>query len=256
MQIEGHEALILENDLLRVTVVPSMQALIHELIFKPKNLNVLHESRFGMHEHSGRWTEINGPYRASILSQSARSCSISLQGDYDSVTRTYTLRANEAVLRIESARENHSAADVEMLWSERLTLGARLIDECCRIDVPATSYFDPAEQPILRMRWPFLADGTDISKLQTTSEPLGRSFYLTDFTEGRCRVNSPTPGVAFEMRWDAAKFPYCWLTSYRNDLTLAPATGMPDALKEGHGFITLAPGGQETVWFEAGVFDS
>ena len=253
MQIEGHDALILENDLLRVVLVPGVQALIHELIFKPKNLNVLHESKFGLHENSGRWTEIHGPYRASLLNQSAQSCAILLKGPNDSVTRIYSLRDNDAVLRINSTRENHSDTDIDLLWAERLTLGERMIDEHCRIETPATSYFDPAEQPILRMRWPHLADGTDISHFQKNEAALGRSFYLTDFTEGRCRVNSPTQGAAFEMRWDASKFPYCWLTSYLKDLTWAPATGMPDALSEGHGFITLPPGGRETAWFEAGV---
>lgn len=163
---------------------------------------------------------------------------------------TNIVSARDGVLRLDETVENLGLNAVDVLWRQQLTLPGIFVCTGCRIDASAASYFDPREEPILRLRWPMQVDGEDLSRINFSGEKV---YYLSDFSEGRCRVEQTELKIAVELCWDMTSFPYCWFNQRRDALCLSPCTGLPKALEEGHGLLSIPAGGRETAWFEVRV---
>jgi galactose mutarotase-like enzyme len=183
------------------------------------------------------------------------------------LVKTLSLKKNDPTLYLEETATNLGEQDLDVLWGQHATFGAPFVDPHCYIDTPASSFFDERDNPRLRHRWPKAPDGLDMTKIRGPETHSTKMIFLTDFPrEGMYRVVSPTFKLAFEMRWDAAKFPYVWM--YENAgllnspwwgrayiLALEPFTGFPKALEEGHGVINIKAGKSETVRFQASLVD-
>lgn len=247
----GEWVVVLENETLKAGIDATRGACLRELHYKPAGANlVVIACAF---DTSGIHAQFqNLPFEAIAERRDETGCSLALQAAFENMklVRAFSLEHGESCLCLDETLENLDTHEREMLWGWGVALGSALIDSDTRIDAPAVSYFDPREEPILRMRWPRLADGTDLATTRCTSGGKVRRVYLTDFNEGRCAVVSPARKLRVELRWDAAVFPYCWIEEHADAITLAPFSGMPNAIEEGHGLVAIPAGSSLTARFE------
>ena len=208
------------------------------------------------------------PFALDAVREDADVCSVTmsaftLQTPWK-LTKTFNLKKNDPTLYIKETALNQGEQELDVHWGQHPMFGAPFLDEHCYIETSGTGFFDNREAPMARLRWPLSREGVDLSKVRAQNTHSGKMLFLTDFAEGKYRLVSPTWNLAFEMSWDAAKFPYCWL--YENAgqldapwwgrayiLALEPFTGLPKALEEGHGVISIGAGESETVEFEARI---
>jgi galactose mutarotase-like enzyme len=172
--------------------------------------------------------------------------------------KTFSLKKNDPTLYLEETATNLGNIDLTVMWGQHPFYGAPFIDEHCYLEMPATGFFDSADKPMARLRWPE-KEGRDFTKVGQPGSETGKMIFVTDFETGMYRIVSPTWNVALEMRWDAAKFPYCWVYENCNQksawfgraygLAVEPFTGLPKAIEEGHGVLPIAAGQSETVRF-------
>lgn len=180
------------------------------------------------------------------------------------LVKTFSLKTNDPTLYLEETATNLGQVDLDVLWGQHPMFGAPFLDEHCRIEIPAATFLSPSDNPKVPHRWPTGEDGIDLSSVRGPQSRQGKMVYVTDLSEGRYRIVSPRWKLAFEMCWDKARFPYCWL--YENacepgapwfgrtyTLALEPFTGLPKALEEGQGVISIPAGKSETVRFEARI---
>jgi len=209
------------------------------------------------------------PFELNAVHEDSNGCSATMTA-YTRRTpwklvKTFSLKAGDPRLYIEETATNTGSTELAVHWGQHPLFGAPFLDEHCYVDVAATGYFDSRENPMVRQRWPKDLEGHDLSKVRAANSQTTKMIFITDFDEGKFRLVSPTWKLAFEMRWDAEKFPYCWLYESCNQsgspwwgrgymLALEPFTGLPKALEEGHGVITIAAGASEIVKFDAGIF--
>ena len=249
-----------------------------------------YESRAVMDHHPGGWYECfpNGgeggksggatlgfhgeiwglPFELNSVSEDSESASATMTAltirTPWKLVKKFSLRKNDPTLYIEETATNLGASDQAALWGQHPMFGAPFLDEKCRIEMAATGLFDSKDNPMVRLRWPNTNDGVDVSAVRAAASHAGKMVYATDFSEGKYRLVSPTWKLAFELCWDAEKFPYCWIYENAGQLdapwfgrgytvALEPFTGLPKALEEGHGVMNIAAGQSETVKFEARI---
>lgn len=231
----------LENEFLRVGVDLEHGAALSELLHKPANVNVLAPSGAPNGFDAIRFEA--GPEQRDANGRSRVCTAVEQPPRW---TKRFALKAGAPILVIEETLTNTNSEECAVLMCARVAFGAPLAGADCRIDAPVVSYFDPREEPILRMRWPKLADGTDLSNSRAAGTET-RRFYLTDFSEGLCRLENAAQKLSVEVRWDAAQLPYCWIEERANEIRVAPASGLPTAAEDGHGLIAIPPGASATM---------
>ncbi len=229
--------MILENDLIRLTTDPARGATISGLLDKttgrdyaiaPGMAALLHDRSFDVNDRTLSAISSDGALRLSKL---------------------FTLVTGERAVEISITIENLTAVERDVLWGERFAFNAQTLGPSCRVLAPIVSYFDPKEEPVLRMRWPNLVDGTDLSSARCITPGETRTFFLSDFAEGTCSLAAAASGSEIVLSWDVHQFSYCWLEETSGGIALAPFTGMPDAVNEGHGTLTLPPNGSVSTRF-------
>ncbi|HYG74458.1 MAG TPA: DUF4432 family protein [Planctomycetota bacterium] len=310
LALHGSEIVVLENELLRVTVNAGRGAAISEFQYKPADLDVLCKNPNGLRplgtfvpgsfdthplvdHHPGGWYECfpNGgaggkyhdthlgfhgevwglPFEVNAVSEDANGCSVTMTAftvrTPFKLVKTLSLKKNDPTLYLEETVTNLGAIDLGVHWGQHPMFGAPFLDEKCRIEMPATGYFDNKDEPMIRLRWPRREGGEDLSLVRGPQSRAGKMLFVTDFDTGRYRLVSPTWKLAFELNWDAEKFPYCWLYENAGELgapwwgrlytlALEPFTGLPKAHEEGHGLLNIAAGQSDTVRFEARIVPS
>ncbi|MCY3022927.1 MAG: DUF4432 family protein [Planctomycetota bacterium] len=180
------------------------------------------------------------------------------------LVKTFSLKKDDPTLYVEETATNLGAVDLAVHWGQHPMFGAPFLDERCVIEISGATVLDTRENPMTPRRWPWDSEGADLSKVRGPQSHKGKMVYVTDLTDGRYRVVSPTWKLAFELRWDKQQFPFCWLYENAGELgaswfgraytlALEPFTGLPKALEEGKGIIPIAAGKSETVRFEARI---
>jgi len=294
----GYEAVILENEKVRAVINLGRGTHISELVYKPKDLDVLFKNPRGFkhhtgfiptayddkayHEHhAGGWfecfpnggaaTELGGgkfgfhgelwgtPFEVKEIQESDTHAAVVVEGLTHrapfKIRKTFSLNSGDSTLSIEEQVTNLGEQEFDVLWGQHPTLGEPFLGADCRLEVAATSYFNPEDEPILRRKWP-PQSGENFGECLPRDARRSRFVFVTDFPEGRARVVSPKWKLGFEIEWDAARFPYLWLFENQGTrnapwfgrarmLAIEPFTGMDTAVKEGHGLLRFAPG--ETV---------
>ena len=230
--------MILDNGLISLTLDPS-RASIAALTDKATNLSAQ------LAPSAGPASGMNAIFKDAVFqivsteeSATAPSLTLAATASELKLSKTFALKAGARGYEVTLKLENLTASEREVLFGEQFSFSAPFIAASSEIVTSSVSYFDPKEEPVLRMRWPNLADGTDLSRVRC-GEGESKKYFLTDFAEGRCRIVTPAAKVALDLTWDAQLLNYCWLTEQPGSIQLAPFSGMPDALEQGHGIVTL-----------------
>lgn len=190
----GNRIVTIENELLKITVFPSLGAKIYDLVYKPRGLNLLwHHPRIKPHQvplgtpfddsWSGGWDEIF-PNDAPCIMEGERypdmgeawsipwEYSLDRSGEPSSVTlltttktpitacelsRALTLRQGEGSIHIQYRIRNIGQDPTRFLWKIHPSF---VVNESCRIEIPAnTGIVDPRYRNLYAgssdtYRWP------------------------------------------------------------------------------------------------------
>ena len=208
----GHLALWLENEMLRVGVLPRKGADIFEISYLPSEVQLLMRTPWGLkppgkdpptdflENYEGGWQELfpnhneaceyrgqvlpmHGevallPWEYQVLHDEADGTTVHLEVNCQKtpflLERTMHLRAGEARLEIEGRVTNLSDQPAEFVWGHHLTLGEDFLDGDSFLDVPAKYILTPDQ--IYETKTARLAAG------QTSSWPkaLGRNGEAID----------------------------------------------------------------------------
>ena len=111
------------------------------------------------------------------------------------------------------------------MWGHHLVLGAPLVAAGARLELPARTIvtlpelWEPTARlaPGQRTPWPVAELGgggtVDLSRIPGPEAGSHDDVFLTDLDEGRLRLRNDALGLAFDLRWDAAIFP--WVVSWQ-----------------------------------------
>jgi len=173
--INGHDALIIENELLKIVILPRKGADIYELVDKRLGVNFLLKTPQGLlppaevepkdflDNYEGGWQELfpntdssceyNGtslpfhgevallPWEFVVERDDAEETSVRFivrcRRTPFELQRLMRLREGKADLEIEEVVINHSEAPAELVWGHHLVLGGDFLEEGCRIEMPA-----------------------------------------------------------------------------------------------------------------------
>lgn len=178
-QLAGWQALTLENDLLRVTLLPEKGSDIVEFVYKPHDLDFLWKAPWGlppkpdsplprdgfMDFYEGGWQEIlpsgglpntysgveyglhgelwSLPWDVQVESDSKDRVSVMLKCRLTtlplSLQKRLTLVRGESRLHIDETLTNESDRPVDFMWGHHPALGAPFLNENCILQVPAAN---------------------------------------------------------------------------------------------------------------------
>lgn len=254
-RVLGWRALILENNLLKVTILPEYGGLIFSIFHKPRAIEMLWrsprgllakddppvvpESSLGFRATSpGCWPELfphgSGPTDV---------CGVRMPFHGEVVNRVWRYEllpahAGEAAIRM-WVDCHLLPLRLERIVRLRVGHAALILDETVvnRAGIPIDfmwghhPYFGkplmdadsriiaPAthalDSDLKPMFWPVHA-GHDFSVCPAEGSGVGAMFYLTDFPEGWYALVNPALKLGLAMAWDPAVFPYVWIWQEAN----------------------------------------
>ena len=180
--IAGHEAVTLENDVLRVTVLPRKGADIYSLVHKPSGVDVLMKTPWGLkppgdkppadflQNYEGAWQEIfpSGndacEYRGATIPFHGEAAllpwdwrPVQAHGENAAIfsmrspatglvlERTMRLPPGTARLVLEETVTNPGSRPADFVWGHHIVLGAPFLEDGCRVDIPAATVVTPDE---------------------------------------------------------------------------------------------------------------
>jgi galactose mutarotase-like enzyme len=180
-QYRGHAALWLENEFLRVGVLPEKGADIFEFVYRPSGIQILIEMPGGLKPPSGSlqgefldnyeggWQELfpnhgdacefrgqtlpmHGevallPWEVQVIQDNDAETCLHLQVRCQKtpflLERTMRLRAGTAQLELLEKLTNESDEPCEFVWGHHVTLGEAFLEEESRLDIPASTILTP-----------------------------------------------------------------------------------------------------------------
>lgn len=166
------------------------------------------------------------------------------------VTKLVTLDRNEVT--VTESVTNVGARSVDVLWCQHPAFGEPLIGPATTVEITGCAVHPDmpddvpsADEP---PRWPehTEVDGSrhDLSRLSAARSGVARLAFLGSFDEEhvRARIRNPELGLAVELSWSRADFPFAWYwyeAGGRQDypwygvahsLALEPASGYPSGV--------------------------
>lgn len=240
VRIAGLRAVVLENELLRLTVLADKGTDLVEFNAKRHDLDFVWWSADGLRAPSGRfldayeggWQEVlpNGGapsrHRGADFDQHGEVAGLawdySIETDQPDevavrfvvrarriplrVEKTLRLRSGEAVLYIEEELTNESPVPLEVMWGHHITFGAPFLRPGCRIDLP--DGLDVVRHPEAVNPSGERRSDVDLRVLPEPGTP-SDLCYLTGFGDlGRYQVTREDLGLRVE--WDATVLPWLW----------------------------------------------
>ena len=180
-EIRGHRFVTLENDLLRVSVLPEKGADIYELVDLASGVDVLMKTPWGLRppgdrrptdfleNYEGCWQElfpsvndacqVRGaeiPFHGEVallawethIEDDAGGAAAALfrvrsGGTGLRLERHMRLSPGSPTLELEEKVSNDSGAPAEFVWGHHIVLGAPFLEEGCRLDLPAATILTP-----------------------------------------------------------------------------------------------------------------
>ena len=177
----GHPVLWLENEQLRVGILPQKGADIFEFTYRPTGIQLLMRTPWGLkapgdklpaeflENYEGGWQELfpnhgdacrfrgqvlpmHGevallPWKVQVLKNNATETCIHLQVRCQKtpflLERSMRLRAGTEQLEIMEKVTNESDTSCEFVWGHHLTLGEAFLDRESRLDLPAKTILTP-----------------------------------------------------------------------------------------------------------------
>ncbi|MCL6430674.1 MAG: aldose 1-epimerase family protein [Anaerolineae bacterium] len=181
--INGHRALWLENDLLRVAVLPEKGADICELLYKPTATDFLLQTPAGLRppgphpaagfleNYEGGWQElfpnindscrhreVEVPFHGEVAllpwqwaierddpDEGALALSVRCRRMPLRLTKVLRLRRSEAILYVEEVVTNEADDPADLVWGHHLVLGGGFLEGGCLLEVDAERIFTPEE---------------------------------------------------------------------------------------------------------------
>lgn len=173
--INGHDVLILENELLKIIILPRKGADVYEFVDKKLGVNFLLKTPQGLlppgelapkdflDNYEGGWQELfpntdsscdykgtSLPFHGEVallpweflverddLEETSVRFTVRCRQTPFELQRLMRLREGHSVLEIEEVVINHSETPAEFVWGHHLVLGGDFLEEGCQIDLPA-----------------------------------------------------------------------------------------------------------------------
>jgi galactose mutarotase-like enzyme len=249
--LEGWKAIVLENELLKVTILPEHGGWILSAFYKPRQVDLLWrsprgllakddppvvpESSLGFRARSpGGWPELfpHGSAAADV-------CGVRMPFHGEAVNRVWKfepLRAppgevavrmwvdcNLQPLRLERTLRI-KAGQATLILDERVTNRCGLRMEFMWGHHPyfgkpvfsgSSRIFAPATKSLSDNGFAPggwpVREGKDLSRCPAERAGTGEMFYLTDFAEGWYALVNPAEKLGLAMSWDRSIFPYVWI---------------------------------------------
>lgn len=266
------QALILENELLRVIILPELGAKLWQLTYKPRDFDLLWQHPrmkpcpvaknsvyddhfFGgwdelfpndvpeilggeqMPDHGEIWTmswdfEVSGD-TVHLWTETDASCC--------RLDKWITLREGESMLRFHHKITNIGQKELPYLWKLHAALR---IDEHARVDMGAKTVFVDDFGPTrvgnggFTYTWPY-ANGHDMRQIPPRAAMFNEFQLGTEMEAGWCAVTHTEDKIGFGLAFNLDIFPSCWtFASYGNwrnvnTLILEPCTGYPISVQAG-----------------------
>jgi hypothetical protein len=314
----GWRSVVLESDELRVVVLPDKGAEIHRLIHRESNVDVLFHGPWGlqppgapplegsgedefMWNYAGGWQELfpsvneactyrgrripfHGevatlPWEYEPLSDSEVRFTTRCRETTFELERTLRVDDGTSKLEIESVATNVGDEPAHFVWGQHCVVGAPLLEEGCRLELPARTIVTRPELwepetaalvPGQREAWPnaLLREGgtTDLREIPGPERRSHDDMYIGDLEETWLAVTNPRLGLTFRLEWEPAELAWVILWQAYGGADAAPLTGsyalgvepwtsrlnLEDAVAAGEA-IELAPGGRLATRFAASV---
>lgn len=314
----GWPSVVLESDGLRVVVLPDKGAEIHRLVHRESGVDVLFHGPWGlrppgapplegsgddafMWNYAGGWQELFPSVNEACT---YRGRAIPFHGEVATLPWDYevlsdgevrfttrcretpfalerTLRVDDATprLEIESVATNVGDEPAHFVWGQHCVVGAPLLEEGCRLELPARTIVTRPElweperaalEPGQRQAWPHarLRDGgtTDLREIPGPERRSHDDIYVGDLEETWLTVSNPRLGLTFRLEWEPAELGWVIVWQAYGGADAPPLTGsyalgvepwtsrlnLEDAVAAGEA-IELLPGDSFTTRFAAGV---
>ncbi len=231
----GVNIVVMENDIVRVVVLPSRggdivsfyyKPALCECMMKPKvkvpvfDFNPLKPKEFSagvcswvfMFPVASEWGDYFGvdqpfhgeahllPWDYSILKDTEEEVVVELRCRMQlspfEVVRKISLRADEPEVRFEEQVKNLSEVSLPIMWGHHPTFGKPFLSDKCRIYLPEGKFYR-GDESMLRIR----KEGVGV----------GNMFYLVDFDDGWYGIYNEEKEFGFGMRWDCDLFRVVWI---------------------------------------------
>lgn len=137
--------------------------------------------------------------------------------------KVYRLKRNSPILEIEETITNEGEEDLPYMWGHHPAFGEGILDESCRVDVPATDMTthtevqDKVSSQFLgdaKGEWPLLKNKEgkmiDNSIIPPKSQKTHDLVFLSGLKEGWFALTNTNKKLGIAMRWDVQMFPYVW----------------------------------------------
>lgn len=193
--------------------------------------------------------------------------------------RTLRVEDGRPVLEIESVATNVGDEPAHFVWGQHCVLGAPLLEDGCRLELPARTIVTRPElwepetaalRPGQREAWPnaLLREGgtTDLREIPGPERGSHDDIYVCDLEATWLAVTNPRLGLTFRLEWEPAELAWVILWQAYGGADAPPLTGsyalgvepwtsrlnLEDALASGEA-IELEPGGRFATRFRAYV---
>jgi hypothetical protein len=247
IQIQGLRAVVLENELVRVTILADKGTDVVEFLAKRRDLDFVWWTSDGLRGapadffdgYEGGWQEVlpNGgppvehrgarfdqhgdvaglPWDYAIVEDTERQVSVRFTVRARrvplKVEKVISLRAGVPELSITEVLTNESPVPIEAMWGHHLTFGHPFAQPGCEVRLPEGLSIHPHPAAINPSGVRRFDGPPSLSDLRVLPEPGTPSelLYLTGFGEtGQYEVVDPSRKIGLRVEWDAERMPWLW----------------------------------------------
>lgn len=166
---------------------------------------------------------------------------------------TKIITVDDAAVTVTETVRNVGLGEREVMWGNRIQLGAPLAGPDAEVEAPAglvhpdaTHLYDVDYDDV--NPWPRTPGSSSMINLRFLPEPgsENRMAYLTDLGEGTATVSNPAANCAVTLEWDVEQLPHCWYELEAGETDDHPWFG------RGY-FLTLTP---SSSWPAHGLHDA
>lgn len=126
------------------------------------------------------------------------------------IEKTFILRRNDALVRIEETVRNEAPVPIEFNWGHHLAFGSPFLDIGTKVEfAPGSIVLDTATGK--KREWPAAPGDGEPRDLSVMAQPgTSRPLLAVETPEGAYRLRNGSKPVALEVRWDRNVWPYVW----------------------------------------------
>jgi hypothetical protein len=262
----GLKTVVIENDLVRITVLADKGADIQSFVHKPTDTEFMWRTPWGVRDprltvpptgdgasvwmdfYEGGWQTVvphggtsdnvygadfgihgdvnNIPWDAQIIEDTVEKVSVKFSAKSVrmpiAVTKTLTLVAGSAMLRLDETVTNEGEEDVDTVWLEHIAIGPPVLSDKARLYVPESRLLshpesiDPNSKLELDFEgeWPNMnaKDGTvmDFTWIPPKEDRSLDMAYMTGMSEGWYALLNEESNIGWAVSYPVETFKYLW----------------------------------------------